>query len=188
MGLIHVDTVSWLTESTDARGGNFEGDLTLRDHVGFWHQASFAEGYITARGSVNQQSAAEPLCIRLKAMHWSLTQFTPATNNVAPAACHRCETESRCRAAAVIGQQALLCRSKSLCLQCKRPQPRQITSRGLCRRSSLRLLPFCTLTSPNPQSQHRQDQQSQSRTFDLAQAEEPHTMRPKPKELTLRSH
>ena len=78
----------------DARGGDFEGDLTLRDHVGFWHQASFAEGYITARGSVNQQSAAEPLCIRLKAMHWSLTQFTPATNNVAPAACHRCETES----------------------------------------------------------------------------------------------
>ncbi|CAE7650877.1 KCNH2 [Symbiodinium microadriaticum] len=47
VGLIHVDTVSWLTESQ-------------------MQEASFAEGYITA-------------------MHWSLTQFTPATNNVAPA-------------------------------------------------------------------------------------------------------
>lgn len=47
VGLVHVDTVSWLTESQ-------------------MQEASFAEGYITA-------------------MHWSLTQFTPATNNVAPA-------------------------------------------------------------------------------------------------------
>ncbi|CAE7364080.1 eag [Symbiodinium natans] len=47
VGLINVDTFSWLT-------------------VADMQEATFAEGYITA-------------------MHWSLTQFTPATNNIAPA-------------------------------------------------------------------------------------------------------